>query len=181
MRLLELFEVQAEEGPCLDCFRTGNPVIDVALDTANERWPRFAVEAHAAGFGAVHALPMRLRGTVIGALNLFHERPGRLSEADVHAGQALADVATIAILQHRAALQAQQINVQLTNALNSRVIIEQAKGVLSERQGVDLEAAFRTLRQHARNHNLRLADVAASVILGSLPVAELDPLAPTDA
>jgi hypothetical protein len=178
MRLLELFEVQAEEGPCLDCYRTGRPVLDVALDTADERWPRFAVEARSAGFGSVHALPMRLRGSVIGALNLFQTGRARLPEADVHAGQALADIATIAILQHRAAVQAQVINVQLTNALNSRVLIEQAKGVLAERQGVDLEQAFRTLRQHARNHNLRLADVAASVIVGSLAVGELDALAP---
>ena len=105
------------------------------LEQAHERWPRFAVEASEAGFRTVHALPMRLRGNVLGALNLFHIEPGDMSSADVEAAQALADVATIALLQHRAALEAQLLNEQLNHALNSRVVIEQAKGMLAERQG----------------------------------------------
>ena len=105
MRLLELFELQAHEGPCLDCYRTGQPVVNQDLATVNGRWPRFAAEALAAGFHSVHALPLRLRGTVIGALNLFHIEPGEMRPADVDAAQALADVATIAILQHRATLE----------------------------------------------------------------------------
>ena len=113
MRLLELFELQSQEGPCLDCYRTGQPVVNQDLATVNGRWPRFAPEALAAGFHSVHALPMRLRGTVIGALNLFHIDPGEMRQADVDAAQALADVATIAILQHRAALEAQVVNEQL--------------------------------------------------------------------
>ena len=106
MRVLELFELQAQEGPCLDCYRTGQPVVNQDLAAVDGRWPRFAAEALAAGFHSVHALPMRLRGTVIGALNLFHIEPGEMRQADVDAAQALADVATIAILQHRAALEA---------------------------------------------------------------------------
>src|SRR5688572_32904275 len=108
MRVLELFEIQAQEGPCLDSHRTGLPVVNQDLATVNGRWPRFAAEALAAGFRSVHALPMRLRGTVVGALNLFHVEPGEMHQADVDAAQALADVATIAVLQHRAALEAQR-------------------------------------------------------------------------
>lgn len=177
MRVLELFEIQAQEGPCLDCYRTGQPIVNQDLATVNGRWPRFASEALAAGFQSVHALPMRLRGSVIGALNLFRSTPGELRDADVEAAQALADVATIALLQHRAALQAQVVNDQLNHALNSRIVIEQAKGMIAERQGFNMEQAFATLRNHARNHNLRLVDVAANVINGTLTVSALDLLA----
>lgn len=176
MRVLELFEIQAQDGPCLDCFRTGKPVINQDLVAARDRWPRFTTEALAAGFHSVHALPMRLRGRVIGALNLFHPEPGAMRQADVDAAQAFADVATIAILQHRAAAEAHALNEQLNGALNTRIVIEQAKGVVAERQGVDMERSFATLRNHARNHNRRLADVATDVIAGSLPAPGLDVL-----
>jgi GAF domain-containing protein len=174
MRVLELFELQSKEGPCLDCFRTGQPVVNQDLATVDGRWPRFAVEALAAGFHSVHALPMRLRGTVIGALNLFHIEPGAMRQTDIESAQALADVATIAILQHRATLEAQHLNEQLNHALNSRVVIEQAKGMVAHREGLNMEQAFATLRNHARNHNLRLADVARDVIAGTLTAAALD-------
>lgn len=173
-RVLELFELQAREGPCLDCYRTGEAVVNQDLAGVNGRWPRFSREALTAGFHSVHALPMRLRGTVIGALNLFHIDPGQMRQPDIAAAQALADVATIAILQHRAALEAQVVNEQLNVALNSRVVIEQAKGMVAERIGVPMEEAFSTLRHHARNHNLRLADVARDVIDGRLPASALD-------
>ena len=140
----------------------------------NGRWPEFAPEALAAGFRSVHALPMRLRGTVIGALNLFRTGPGEMSPADVDVAQAFADVATIAILQHRAALDAQVITDQLTRALNSRIVIEQAKGMVAERLDLDMEQSFAVLRGHARNHNLRLADVAEAVIGGTLAASALD-------
>jgi GAF domain-containing protein len=174
IRVLELFEVQSQEGPCLDCYRTGRPVVNQDLAVANGRWPRFAAEALAAGICAVHALPMRLRGNIIGALNLFHTEPTQMRDADVEAAQALADVATIAVLQHRAALEAQVLNEQLNHALNSRIVIEQAKGVIAERERLDMEHAFARLRTHARNHNRRLADVARDVIDGTLPAAALD-------
>ena len=173
MRVLELFELQAEEGPCLDCYRTGQPVVNQDLEAANGRWPRFAAEVLAAGFRSVHALPMRLRGTVIGALNLFHIERGEMRQVDLDAAQAFADVATIAILQHRAAIEAQVLNEQLNHALNSRVVIEQAKGMVAEREGLDMEQAFATLRHHARNHNLRLVDVATDVIGGTLAASAL--------
>ena len=168
MRVLELFELQAQEGPCLDCFRSGVPVVNQDLAAANGRWPHFAPEALASGFHSVHALPMRLRGTVVGALNLFHVEPGEMREADVDAAQALADVATIAVLQHRAAIAAHIVVDQLNHALNSRVLIEQAKGVIAERAGLDMDQAFSWLRHHARNRNHLLVDVAQSVIDGKV-------------
>jgi GAF domain-containing protein len=175
MRVLELFELQAQEGPCLDCYRSGQPVVNQDLATVNGRWPKFANEALAAGFRSVHALPMRLRGSVIGALNLFHVDPGEMREADVVAAQAFADVATIAVLQHRAVLEAQVVNDQLNYALNSRILIEQAKGVLSERAKLDMERSFALLRRYARNHNLRLVDVAQSVIDDAVSLDALGP------
>ncbi len=178
MRLLELFQIQSLEGPCLDCYRTGQVVADNDLDDADERWPRFSPEARDAGFASVHAFPMRLRDNVIGALNLFHDTPGRMIQPDIDAAQALADIATIAILQHRAAHDARMLNEQLNNALNSRIVIEQAKGIVSERQDLDMDAAFRLLRNHARNHNLRLADLATSIIAGTLTPSELDQTLP---
>ena len=174
MRVLELFELQAKEGPCLDCYRSGKPIMSSDLARVDRRWPRFAAEALAGGFRSVHALPMRLRGTVIGALNLFRVEPGEMRPAEVDAAQALADVATIAILQHRASLEAQVVNQQLAHALNSRVVIEQAKGMVAERQDLSMEQAFYALRKHARDHNLRLVEVAEAVISGSLAIPALD-------
>jgi GAF domain-containing protein len=176
MRVLELFEIQSQEGPCLDCYHSGQRVINQDLATAHEQWPQFAVEALAAGFTSVHALPMRLRGSVLGALNLFHSEARDLSDADIDAGQALADVATIAILHHRAAEEARTLNDQLSYALNSRIVIEQAKGMIAEREGFSVDRAFVKLRNHARNHNLRLVDVAHNVIGGELAVSEMDVL-----
>lgn len=175
MRMLELFELQSQEGPCLDCYRAGQPVVSQDLAAGDSGWPRFAAEALDAGFHAVQALPMRLRGSIIGAINLFHIDPGEMKQADVEVAQAFADVATITILQHRAALAGQVVNEQLQSALNSRVVIEQAKGIVSERQGVSMEQAFFTLRSHARSHNLRLVDLAYAVIAGTVSASALDP------
>lgn len=162
-RLLELFELQSNAGPCLDAYRTGVPVVNADLHDSTERWPQFAEAAELAGFVSVHALPLRLRATVIGALNLFSAHPGPLSDADARTGQALADVATIGILSQRTIHQAELLAAQLQRALNSRVTIEQAKGVLAERRGITVDAAFALLRAHARNHNLRLSDLAQDV------------------
>ena len=173
MRLLELFELQSQEGPCLDCYNTGEPVVNADVGGDDPRWPRFAARARAAGFRSVHALPMRLRGSVLGALNMFHVETGLMRPADMAAAQALADVATIAILQHRAALEAKLLNEQLNEALNTRIVIEQAKGMIAERRGVGMEAAFTALRDHARTHNLRLADVARGLVEGRQDLATL--------
>jgi len=174
MRVLELFEIQADEGPCVDCYRTGLPSVNLKLDDVSGRWPRFGPKAVEAGFRSVHSLPMRLRGQTIGALNMFRTDEGALGELDVAAAQALADVATIAILQHRAALEGEILTNQLTQALNTRIVIEQAKGVVAERADLDMEQAFNRLRRHARNHNLRLADVAYSIATKAITVNSLD-------
>lgn len=174
MRVLELFELQSEEGPCPECFRTGEPVVNQPLSSVDDRWPRFAPRALDAGFRSVYAFPMRLRGTTIGALNLFCAQEGGLDEADVIAAQAFADIATVAILQQRAVAEAQAVTEQLTQALNSRVVIEQAKGMVAQLTGLDMERSFERLRSHARNHNRRLGDVARSVIDGSLAASDVD-------
>ncbi|MHB1782995.1 MAG: ANTAR domain-containing protein [Acidimicrobiales bacterium] len=178
MRTLELFQLQSEEGPCVDAYRSGKPVVNQDLRANVGRWPRFTPHAIAAGFRSTHSLPMRLHGQIIGALNLFRVDNGTLDPDDVAAAQALADVATIAILQHRAIASAQAINDQLNHALNSRVVIEQAKGKISEAAHFDMDQAFQRLRHHARNHNLRLTDLAHDIATGSTKPGTLDPLPP---
>jgi GAF domain-containing protein len=168
MRLLELFELQAQEGPCLDAFRTGEPVEQVNLQAGSGRWPSFATAALQAGFASALALPLRLREVTLGALNLLSVTRTPMDEADVIVARAFADLATLSIVQHRAAAEAQRLNEQLSGALASRVVIEQAKGVISERADVDLAEAFSRLRAHARNHNLRLTDVAQAAIDSTL-------------
>ena len=172
-RLLELFELQADAGPCVDCCRTGLPVVNADLNGNSGRWPRFAEAAQVSGFVAVHALPLRLRQTVVGALNLFSADARILSDDDVRTGQALADVATIGILAQRSTQQSELLAAQLQSALNSRIIIEQAKGVLAERRRISVDEAFAHLREYARSHNLRLSDVAHDVATGSAVAAEL--------
>jgi len=170
-RLLELFQLQNDQGPCLDCYRSGQPVQAADLDAAAARWPRFAPAALQAGFAAVQALPMRLREQVIGALNLFRAVPGAFDPADVRVGQALADVATISLLHERSMRHSDTLNEQLQTALNSRVVIEQAKGKLAERLGLDMDQAFNLLRDYARNRNLRLSDLAQAFVDGSETLA----------
>lgn len=174
MRLLELFELQADEGPCVDCYRSGRPVVNLELEAAAGRWPRFVPKALDAGVRSVHAVPMRLRDQTIGALSLFRDDEGPMPDDDVVAAQALADVATIAILQHRAAINAQLLHDQLTEALNSRVVIEQAKGVVAAKTGVDMEEAFGRLRRHARAQRARLVDVAHAVVTNAITVEALE-------
>jgi transcriptional regulator with GAF, ATPase, and Fis domain len=166
-RLLELFQLQNDQGPCLDCFRTGKPICAADLGIQAQRWPRFAEAARQSGFAAVQALPMRLRDQVIGALNLFRARPGAFDPGDVRIGQALADVATISLLHERSLRESDILNEQLQSALDSRVLIEQAKGKLAERHGLDMEQSFGLLRDYARSQNLRLADVAQAFIDGN--------------
>jgi transcriptional regulator with GAF, ATPase, and Fis domain len=172
-RLLELFQLQNDQGPCLDCFRSGQPVASGDLAAEAARWPRFAPAAHKAGFAAVQALPMRLRTQVIGALNLFRADPGTFDPVDIRVGQALADVATISLLQERSMRHSDTLNEQLQSALNSRVVIEQAKGKLAERLGLDMGQAFGLLRDYARARNLRLSALAQAFIDGSEPLPGL--------
>jgi GAF domain-containing protein len=164
VKLLELFQLQAEEGPCLDCFRYGAAVANADLTRASERWPRFAPEAVRAGYRAVHAFPLRHRNKVIGALNLFSTSQGRTDANDGKVIQALADVATIGLLQQRAIAHGEILTEQLQVALLSRVTIEQAKGALARMRGVSVDEAFALMRRHARQNHLRLTDLALTVV-----------------
>jgi GAF domain-containing protein len=163
-RLVELFELQNDEGPCLVCYRTGQAVAYADLGDGAAPWSRFAAHADAAGFSSVHALPMRLRQQIIGALNLFLREPIPLRDDDVRIAQAFADIATIAILQERLVREHEVVAQQLQVALNSRVVIEQAKGILAERRNLDMETAFSTLRAAARRTNTRLSDLARDLV-----------------
>jgi GAF domain-containing protein len=169
-RLLELLQLQDQEGPCVDCVSTGQPVTVDKLSESGDRWPHFARQAGALGFLSVHAAPLRLRDQVIGGLNLFRTADPPLTRADRRLAQALADIATIGLLQHEALSRATMLAEQLQGALNSRVVIEQAKGVLAEFGGVDMETAFGLMRGHARSANERLSDVAHGVVRRAIPL-----------
>lgn len=166
--LLELFQVQTSEGPCQDCFRTGAPVSVAHLETELDRWPQFVPKARATGFASVHAVPMRFRDTVLGALNLFHTEPGSLPAEDISVAQAMADVATIGLVQQRELHRAHLVEAQLQHALHSRVAVEQSKGILFEQARVSMPEAFELLRTYSRNTNTKLSDVARQVVDGTL-------------
>jgi hypothetical protein len=166
-RLLELLQIEADVGPCLDAYRTGQPVLVDDLGAEAARWPAFAERAAEYGFHAVTALPLRLRTEHVGALNLFLSDPGQLLIPDIAVAQALADVATIGILHQRILTRSELVNQQLQTALNTRLIIEQAKGVLAERGSIDMDRAFNLLRTHARSNNRRLAELAREVVDGA--------------
>ncbi len=172
---MELLALHADEGPCVECFHTAAQVRIPDLDQVRDRWPVFTAAVDRVGaFRSVHALPLRLRGQAIGTLGLFNRLPGPLPEADLVLGQALADVATIGILSERAIRRAEVVADQLQTALDSRVVIEQAKGIVAQRTSLDMNAAFSLLRGHARSRNLRLGLVARQVV-----DRELDPVALT--
>jgi GAF domain-containing protein len=164
---MELLQLQSNEGPCLDCYQSVTQVRVPDLAAVTDRWPGFvAAVTKEGGYRSVHALPLRLRGQAIGAMNLFHRRPGPLPEPDLALGQALADVATIAILSEREIHRSGVVIGQLQHALNSRVIIEQAKGIIANRLGLDMATAFELLRTHSRNNNERLSTVAGQIVDG---------------
>ena len=165
-KMLELFQLQNAEGPCLDAYSSLVPVVNADLATASDRWPKFAPAAIAAGFQSVHAFPMRLRDTVIGALNLFGHADVAFEDQEVRVVQALADVATIGLLQERSISRSDSLTEQLQGALNSRIVIEQAKGALARQQGTTPSEAFEVMRSEARRSRRRLVDVADEVISG---------------
>jgi len=174
-RVVELFSVQADDGPCADCVHSGRPVFSADLAAEGNRWPRFGPAARAAGFRASYAVPMQLRQTVIGSLNLLKTVPVEVDEASVRLGQALADIATIGLLQQRAVRDGVALAEQLQTALSSRVVIEQAKGVLFAHARVNMQDAFDALRRHARASGMRLSEVARAVADGT---ADLDAILP---
>ena len=168
MRMVELLELQHEEGPCLEAFRAGTVSTSTTAEEADKRWPRFGSHAREAGFESLAGIPMRLRVDVIGALNLFSRRPGGLTDDDRQIAQAMADVATIGLLQERAVRDGQIVAGQLQTALESRIAIEQAKGILAENRAISVDDAFTLLRNHARTNNLKLTATALNVVSGAL-------------
>lgn len=162
---MELLQLEADQGPCVDCYRSGAPVTVVDLTDAAARWPRFGAAVTQRGIdGSLHALPLRLRGEPVGTLNMFHRTPGPLPAADMALGQALADVAAIGIVSERAICRGEGANEQLQKVLTSRVVIEQAKGVLTEHGHLGMDEAFDRMRRYARDHNLRLSEVAREIV-----------------
>ena len=172
-RQLEVFQLQRADGPCRDCYLDGRPVSAPDLQEEIERWPQFVPAALEAGFASVHALPMRLRDQVLGALGLFGTTAGPLDSDDLSLGQALADVASVALVQDQATTDQKSVNEQLQTALTSRIVLEQAKGVLAQRGSLPMEEAFSVLRRYARDHNLRLTAVAEAVVARRLPAQQL--------
>lgn len=172
-RVLELFELQHAQGPCIDSYRQGQQVINVDAAEAERRWPGLGAAVESSNFTSVHALPMRLRSTVVGAMNIFLTRTGELSDEDIALGQGLADIATIGLLQERAVKEQHILGEQLQGALNSRVLIEQAKGMFAERHGIEMSRAFTTMRAHARNTGRPLLAVANQVIDGTFDAEPL--------
>ncbi len=168
IRTLELFELQHDEGPCVDAYRQGEPVTNVDPTTAQQRWPAFGAAVLAGNYTTVHAIPMRLRDQTIGAMNLFMVRAGDLSDADLQLARGLADIATIGLLHERATQSQHTLSEQLQGALNSRVVLEQAKGILAERHNLTVAQAFEAMRTHARNSGQPLSRMAAQIIDGTL-------------
>ena len=172
-RVLELFQLEDREGPCLEAISTSSPVAVTDVSEMGRRWPRFAVAARAAGYTSVHAFPMRLRKETIGALNLFSSKPSSIGENDQLIAQALADIATIGILQQRSLHRASLVAEQLQVALNTRIVVEQAKGVLAEFAGVGMSAAFEALRSYARGSNQKIGVVADALVRRNLAPGEV--------
>jgi GAF domain-containing protein len=173
MHLVELFELQHAEGPCFDAYSRGTSIRSDSPDDADTRWPHFAPHARDRGFASVSAVPMRLRDQIIGALNIFSGTEAALQDADLQLAQALADIATIGILHERTVRESHNVSAQLQGALDSRVVIEQAKGIVAERHQLNVDDAFQTIRRYARGRQLRLSDVAARIIDGTLRTTEL--------
>ncbi len=163
-RLIEVLQQETGAGPCVECYVTGVPITIRDIAGTGDRWPKFKDAAATQGFQSVHAFPLRVRGKTIGAMNLFRIETGELSEEDVAIGQALADVSTISILQERSIRESAIVNDQLQRALNSRILVEQAKGVISEISNVSTNEAFERLRTYARSHRTSLTDTAEAVL-----------------
>ena len=172
-RQLELFQLQREQGPCLDCFHSKTPVSIESLIREADRWPQFAGAALNAGFRSVHAVPMRLRDNVLGALGLFGTTTGALNPADLRLGQAFADVASVALIQGRAAEDQTIVNQELQHALSSRIMLEQAKGILAQSGNLDMNGAFSYLQRYSRDHNRRLSELAAALVAREIPVEHI--------
>jgi GAF domain-containing protein len=173
VRHLELYELQIGQGPCTEAFTSGDPVTNVDLHDAFERWPLFTPAAQKAGFGATQALPMRLRGQRIGVLNLFSRSGSPMSQADLRIGQAMADLATVGLLHERNVREGSALSEQLESALHARVVMEQAMGMFSVRADVSPDEAFDLMRRYAKGSGTALTAVALAVLDGTLASARV--------
>jgi GAF domain-containing protein len=173
VRVLELIEIQNHEGPCLDCFLSGAPVVNQRLDQSEIRWPSFTPRVRAEGFVIVHAIPLRLRDNTIGAMNIFNAELREITPLELSLAQALADAATIGVLHERAVSQGTLLAHQLQVALSSRIVIEQAKGIVAERLRLDMDHSFDVIRRYSRNKRARLGEVATAIVDGTLSVDDL--------
>ena len=172
-KLLELYQMQHRQGPCLECFRTGEPIVNANLADTAQRWPQFMTRAMAAGFHSVHAIPLQLRGETLGALNLFDSQIGRLQPDDVRIVQSLADVVTIRLLHERASQGGELLVAQLQAALDSRIVIEQAKGAVAQQRQISVEEAFELIRAHSRRNSQQLSDLARTIVVDRARIAGL--------
>jgi GAF domain-containing protein len=166
--LVEVMQLAAGAGPCVDCFTSGTSVSVPNIAASGGHWPDFEGAALGQGFQSVHATPMKLRGEVIGTMNLFNVAPGAFRPRDAAVVQALADVATIGILQQRIATESHLVAEQLQRALDSRVLIEQARGAMSQALGLTMDEAFGALRNYSRNNNMTMHAVATAITTRSL-------------
>ncbi|MGI8516929.1 MAG: ANTAR domain-containing protein [Acidimicrobiia bacterium] len=175
--LIEVLQIQNGEGPCLDAYELGQQVVisDIADAQAQDRWPTLSSAIQELGFRAVTALPLRLRTETLGSMNLFRVSPGEMPSEDLASAQALADVATIGILQERAVRDARMVIDQLQTALNSRIAIEQAKGFVAQQVGISINEAFNRIRKYARDHNLGLTETARRIVNRTLDPSEFAP------
>lgn len=164
MRTLEALELQTRGGPCFDAYTQQQQVVVEDLEACRDRWPQFVEKALDLGFRCGHAFPLRRREDTLGALDMYKEAPAPFTEDDVHLAQSLADIATIAIVNQRTVRDAEILAEQLQTALHSRVLIEQAKGVLAGREGISPEEAFDRIRRHCRNSHETMRDVSRQVV-----------------
>lgn len=164
MSRLEESEISNNEGPCFEAYRDVKQIVAEDLQLTLEQWPNVTQVALDMDLHSVYAFPLRLRDDCIGALNLYREHPGPFDDRDVRLAQAFADVAAIGILQQRQIIEAQTRADQLQGALNTRVVIEQAKGVLAGKTGVTPDEAFEALRKHARNNRMNVHKLAVRVV-----------------
>lgn len=174
---LDLLQSQNEEGPCFECFHRGVPIFSEDLEADTDRWPQFAPAALHQGLRSVQAIPMRVHGNTVGALNLFRAQPGRLAASDLPLAQGMADIAAISLLQERSLRESRGVVAQLERALTSRVVIEQAKGIVAERARINVDIAFERMRAYARERNVRLSDLARDLIDGNVDAVALEALA----
>ncbi|PPF27417.1 transcriptional regulator [Rathayibacter tritici] len=163
-RLIELLQLDRGSGPCIQCFETGQPVIVEDVRAVGAEWAEFRERAIEIDVLAAHCVPMRSGGTTIGSLSLFQSRPGRLDRDDIAVVQAFADVATIGILHQRALQQSTVTQEQLQRALDSRVLIEQAKGILAYAHRTTVEQAFEVLRVRSRATSTPITTLAQEII-----------------